>query len=90
MVYMRNTLLFCMTYSAAHARTSHLSNCVKYAQVIRDGYKISHAFCSFTIAFFIVVSKITFNTCVALNASYIALACLNVINYIIDSRLIDI
>ena len=27
---------------------------------------------------------------VALNASYIALACLNIINYIIDSRLIDI
>ena len=27
---------------------------------------------------------------VVFNASYIALACLNIINYIIDSRLIDI
>ena len=65
-MYMRNIYY---GIASAQVRTSHLSNCVKYAHAIRNSYQLIHAFYSITIAIIKFVAKIKFSTCANLQLS---------------------
>ena len=65
-MYMRNIYY---GIAPAQVRTSHLSNCVKYAHAIRNSYQLIHAFYSITIAIIKFVAKIKFSTCANLQLS---------------------